>query len=55
VKVNYALDHPIPWRSESLQEAGTVHLGADSHGLTRWLADLKPRPFRTNRSCCSGK
>lgn len=41
VKVNYALDHPIPWRSESLQEAGTVHLGADSHGLTRWLADLK--------------
>ena len=22
------------------REAGTVHLGADSHGLTRWLADL---------------
>ncbi len=40
VKVNYALDHPIPWRSESLQGAGTAHLGADKHGLTRWLADL---------------
>jgi phytoene dehydrogenase-like protein len=41
VKVNYALDAPIPWRSKSLQGAGTVHLGADSHGLIRWLADLK--------------
>jgi phytoene dehydrogenase-like protein len=40
VKVNYALDHPIPWRSASLHGAGTVHLGADGHGLTRWLADL---------------
>jgi phytoene dehydrogenase-like protein len=40
VKVNYALDHPIPWRSESLHEPGTVHLGADKHGLTRLLADL---------------
>jgi phytoene dehydrogenase-like protein len=40
LKVNYALDEPIPWRSESLREAGTVHLGADGHGLTRWLADL---------------
>jgi len=40
VKVNYALDAPIPWRSKSLQGAGTVHLGADSHGLIRWLADL---------------
>jgi phytoene dehydrogenase-like protein len=40
VKVNYALDEPIPWRSESLWDAGTVHLGADSQGLSRWLADL---------------
>ena len=40
VKVNYALDAPIPWRSKSLKGAGTVHLGADSHGLIRWLADL---------------
>jgi phytoene dehydrogenase-like protein len=40
VKVNYALDAPIPWRSTSLRGAGTVHLGADAHGLVRWMADL---------------
>lgn len=40
VKVNYALDRPIPWRSESLSLAGTVHLGADENGLLRWTTDL---------------
>jgi phytoene dehydrogenase-like protein len=40
VKVNYALDAPVPWRSASLRGAGTVHLGADHHGLIRWFADL---------------
>jgi phytoene dehydrogenase-like protein len=40
VKVNYALDAPIPWRSHGLRGAGTVHLGADAHGLVRWMADL---------------
>jgi phytoene dehydrogenase-like protein len=50
VKVNYALDAPVPWRSQSLRGAGTVHLGADHHGLIRWLADLNTatvpdRPF----------
>ena len=40
VKVNYALDAPIPWRSTNLRRAGTVHLGADAHGLVRWMADL---------------
>ena len=40
VKVNYALDAPVPWRSQSLRGAGTVHLGADHHGLIRWVADL---------------
>jgi phytoene dehydrogenase-like protein len=40
LKVNYALDSPIPWRSKSLNEAGTVHLGADHDGLIRWMADL---------------
>ncbi len=43
VKVNYALDGRIPWRSESLQAAGTVHLGADGDGLVRWMADLNTR------------
>lgn len=40
VKVNYALDAPIPWRANGLRGAGTVHLGADDNGLVRWLADL---------------
>lgn len=40
VKVNYALAEPIPWRSASLHTAGTVHLGADTVGLIRWMADL---------------
>ncbi|MGB8388607.1 phytoene desaturase family protein [Mycobacterium sp.] len=43
VKVNYALNRPIPWRSTSLQSAGTVHLGADGDGLVRWMADLNTR------------
>ncbi|MBY6414167.1 NAD(P)/FAD-dependent oxidoreductase [Rhodococcus sp. BP-252] len=40
VKINYALDRPIPWRSKSLSLAGTVHLGADDDGLLRWMTDL---------------
>ncbi|MGB6208829.1 phytoene desaturase family protein, partial [Mycobacterium sp.] len=43
VKVNYALNKPIPWRSESLRNTGTVHLGADADGLVRWMADLNTR------------
>lgn len=40
LKVNYALDARIPWRSRSFAETGTVHLGADHAGLIRWMADL---------------
>ncbi|KUH92777.1 NAD(P)/FAD-dependent oxidoreductase [Mycobacterium sp. IS-3022] len=40
LKINYALDAPIPWRSKSLSDAGTVHIGADHDGLIRWMADL---------------
>ncbi|MDT5148458.1 MAG: hypothetical protein QOI01_191 [Mycobacterium sp.] len=43
LKVNYALDAPIPWRSRTLAGAGTVHLGADHDGLIRWMADLNTR------------
>jgi len=43
VKVNYALRGHIPWRSQSLRGAGTVHLGADGDGLVRWMADLNTR------------
>lgn len=40
VKINYALDAPIPWRSPNLNSVGTVHVGADSRGLIQWMADL---------------
>jgi len=30
LKVNYAIGAAIPWRSKSLNDAGTVHLGADT-------------------------
>lgn len=43
VKVNYALDGPIPWRAKGLRGVGTVHLGADGDGLVRWMADLNTR------------
>jgi phytoene dehydrogenase-like protein len=43
LKVNYALDSPIPWRSTNLTDVGTVHLGADHDGLIRWMADLHTR------------
>lgn len=43
LKINYALNGPIPWRSSSLSGAGTVHLGADHDGLIRWMADLNTR------------
>lgn len=50
VKVNYALDGQIPWRSRKLASVGTVHLGADAAGLVRWMADVSTgsvptRPF----------
>jgi phytoene dehydrogenase-like protein len=50
LKVNYAIDGAIPWRSKSLNDTGTVHLGADHDGLIRWMADLNTatvpeRPF----------
>jgi phytoene dehydrogenase-like protein len=43
LKINYALNERIPWRSKSLTDAGTVHLGADHDGLIRWMSDLNTR------------
>lgn len=43
VKVNWALDGPIPWRADGMAGAGTVHVGADELGLVRWSADLESR------------
>ncbi len=41
VKVNWALDGPIPWRCPQVGGAGTVHVGATADGLVRWYADLE--------------
>jgi phytoene dehydrogenase-like protein len=47
VKVNWALDAPVPWRAEGVGSAGTVHLGADVGELAEWSASLAAgRPSR---------
>jgi phytoene dehydrogenase-like protein len=40
LKVNWALRSPIPWKAAGAREAGTVHLGVDLNGLTRYAGDL---------------
>jgi phytoene dehydrogenase-like protein len=40
VKVDWALSGPIPWKNPAAAGAGTVHLGADMDGLTRYSAAL---------------
>jgi phytoene dehydrogenase-like protein len=43
VKVNWALSAPIPWTATAAREAGTVHVGGDLDGLSRYAADLALR------------
>ncbi|HEX2805448.1 MAG TPA: NAD(P)/FAD-dependent oxidoreductase, partial [Kineosporiaceae bacterium] len=40
VKVNWALDAPVPWRAAGAGRAGTVHLGADCDQLAEWSTCL---------------
>ncbi|NKQ56880.1 NAD(P)/FAD-dependent oxidoreductase [Amycolatopsis sp. K13G38] len=40
VKVDWALDRPVPWRNPEVSKAGTVHLGGDMHGLARYHQDI---------------
>jgi phytoene dehydrogenase-like protein len=40
LKVNWALDGPIPWAAPQARRAGTVHLGVDDDGLVDVAADL---------------
>ncbi|HEX2043097.1 MAG TPA: NAD(P)/FAD-dependent oxidoreductase [Acidimicrobiales bacterium] len=40
VKVDWALDGPIPWESEEPRGAGTVHLGDSMDELTLYSAEL---------------
>jgi phytoene dehydrogenase-like protein len=50
VKVDWALDSPIPWKAEEARRAGTVHLAEDMDQLTEMSAQLATkhvpsRPF----------
>jgi phytoene dehydrogenase-like protein len=40
VKVDWALSAPMPWLADAARGAGTVHLGADLDGLSRFATDL---------------
>ncbi len=40
VKVDWALRSTVPWANPAVAAAGTVHLGADLNGLTRYSAEL---------------
>ncbi|MGV1009975.1 MAG: phytoene desaturase family protein [Dermatophilaceae bacterium] len=50
LKVNWALDRPVPWAAVSAAGSGTVHLGVDIDGFVDFAADLTvgrvpQRPF----------
>jgi phytoene dehydrogenase-like protein len=49
IKVDWALDGPIPWLAPAAREAGTVHVGGDEHELLATIAQsrhrLPERPF----------
>lgn len=40
IKVDWALSEPVPWSDPVVAGSGTVHLGGDMDGLTRYAADL---------------
>jgi phytoene dehydrogenase-like protein len=41
VKVNWALSRPIPWRSDGVSGAGTVHVGGDLDDLSVYAHQLE--------------
>ena len=43
IKVNWALERPVPWGSDDARSAGTVHLGVDLDGFVDFAADLSVR------------
>lgn len=49
IKVDWALDGPIPWQTEELRQAGTVHVGGSESELLETIGtshfDLPERPF----------
>jgi phytoene dehydrogenase-like protein len=50
VKVDWAVRSKVPWKNPAAAGSGTVHLGADMNGLTRYAAhlasgEIPPKPF----------
>ena len=48
LKIDWALDGPIPWSSSEARRAGTVHVGGDEHDVldsTALVGHLAERPF----------
>jgi phytoene dehydrogenase-like protein len=50
LKVDWAVSAPMPWKNPAAAGAGTIHLGADLNGLSRYAAhlatdELPPDPF----------
>ena len=43
LKIDWALSAPVPWTAPAARQAGTVHLGVDMDGLTRYAASLAAR------------
>ena len=40
LKINWALDRPVPWTAAGASGAGTVHFGVDADGFVDYAADL---------------
>jgi phytoene dehydrogenase-like protein len=43
MKIDWALSRPIPWTATDAHGAGTVHLGVDLNGMTRYAGSLASR------------
>ena len=55
-KLDWALDGPIPWRTESVGRAGTVHLGGTWREIAAAEDDVTHRPAsRSDRSSSSSR
>lgn len=55
VKINWALDRPVPWVAESAAGAGTVHLGVDVDGFVDFAADLSVGRVPAKPFCLFGQ
>ena len=55
VKVDWALDRPVPWQDPVAGTAGTVHLAASLDELTLGTAEIMAGRCRATRSSCSGR